>query len=371
MAPPSDRLPWRLSSLGVAAALATGLACSGCAASVGHVADPPTYEALKTFITREHVGSVEQVVAALPPSYLEHHALMFETRSLQAASFERPRAIVYGTDASFVIAFDGQPADSGGALETMEFDRDTRRFVLREIAFEDGADGPRATFSDDNPAACKTCHGVPEHPIWDSYPTWPGAYGEVEGVPPWMAAREKDGYAAFLRVRDEDPRYRSLVVRDEGGVALDERRYHGSRQTSANAELGALLARWNAEAVVHQLIASPKIEQELLGALVDACGRPRSRDRRARCRRPVLGVPERARGDGGEAHGVDREPDAADRAARRALVADGAGEVPVPGGRRGRHFAGPLGAVAAGGRVRPAHLAGRAHERVPRPGRRA
>jgi len=86
-----------------------------------------------------------------------------------------------------------------------------------------------------------------------------------------MAAREKDGYAAFLRVRDEDPRYRSLVVRDEGGVALDERRYHGSRQTSANAELGALLARWDAEAVVHQLIASPKIEQELLGALVDAC----------------------------------------------------------------------------------------------------
>lgn len=250
--------PLRLKLRYDVAALAVACAGVGCTARVVRVSNPPTYESVKTFLEQGNADSVDALLAALPESYLEHYTLMFESRSTQGARFQQPRAIVFGQDASLILAFNGSPSELGySSLETMEFDRETMRFVLREIAFTEEGGARRIVFSEENPSTCAVCHGSPAHPIWDSYPRWPDAYGETEGVPPWAASRERDGYAAFVQVRATHPRYRELVDRSWTQADKDALGYQGKAQRSPNAELGILLARSNAEAVIHEVLSSP------------------------------------------------------------------------------------------------------------------
>ena len=97
---------------------------------------PFDFASLLSLLQREHIDSIEQLLASLPAEQRSHYAVMFESRSLQSASFENPRVILFGPDARFIVTFNGSPAQRGfSTLETMEFDEQTKQFRLRELQF--------------------------------------------------------------------------------------------------------------------------------------------------------------------------------------------------------------------------------------------
>jgi hypothetical protein len=191
---------------------------------------------------RRDIHSVPEFLAALPASLRSHYVLMFRSRSPQTATYDAPRVILYGDDARNVVAFDG----STEAIDLMSFDEDEKSFVFREVTFPTNVSAsPSMVLSEANPQRCQACHGSPPRPVWDTYPLWPGVYGEEAGSPP--SDKEREGYASFLRSRAEHPRYRSVVARQETAIETAERRYRGGAALAGNAEFTELLSKLNAK----------------------------------------------------------------------------------------------------------------------------
>src|SRR5256885_10047748 len=92
-----------------------------------------------------------------PRSTLFPYTTLFRSsRSLQGASPENPRVILYGPDARFIVTFNGSPAQRGfRAVETMEFEDASKEFRLRELLFPERAAGPeKVVVSEVNPQRC-------------------------------------------------------------------------------------------------------------------------------------------------------------------------------------------------------------------------
>ena len=151
------------------------------------------FDSLQQLIARQSINSVDGLIAALPEDLRSHYTLVFESRSLQEANFANPRAILFGSHATLILTYNGEPAERGyDAVETMEFDGSAQRFLFREIQFLGGS----AHFSAANPPRCVACHGSPARPIWDTPPSWPGVYGQRYHA--GLSGAERSGMAAFL-----------------------------------------------------------------------------------------------------------------------------------------------------------------------------
>jgi mono/diheme cytochrome c family protein len=237
------------------------------------------FDSLSQVITAQHVGSVEELLAALPEDLRTHFSLVFSSRSLQDASFEHPRAVLFGSGAQLILTFNGDPSQRGfEAVETMEFDAHANHFIFREITFpRDGAQ-PAARISDPNPARCSACHDHPARPIWDVPPAWPGVYGERYGA--GLSTVELRGLRRFLAIQATHPRYRYLL----GAAALADRdtyvsssraTYNGASVEPPNARLSAQLATFNVRSILSELAAQPGFASHLNVLLASAgsnCG---------------------------------------------------------------------------------------------------
>lgn len=258
-------------------------------------------------IGRQRAIGVEAAIAMLPASLRSEYVLVFASRSLQAASLSAPRAVLYGTDARFIVTFNGDPGQRGyDAVETMEFDDRTGSFHFRELKFT--ADGA-VELSADNPARCVACHGRPARPIWDLPPLWPGVYGERYRA--GLSEAESSGMQAFLHRQPTDPRYRHLIAparfADRATYAGSARaRYEGDSGEPPNFRLTALLAAEQQQALIAALAAAPGFARYryLLAATADGhCGDPaallpaehRAAFRAERDRRLAGALPVRAR----------------------------------------------------------------------------
>ena len=166
------------------------------------------YQKLKILITElKKQGPIylETVLEALPIPFRLNQTFVYESRSTQGASPLSPRAILFNSDASFVLAFNGQPNQPGfDRMEIMDFDSRKRSLHFREVVFERGS----AVFNE-SPTSCRKCHGQPAKPIWDSYALWPGVYGSVDDK---LIGKERENYIQFLEVRESHPRYRHLPL---------------------------------------------------------------------------------------------------------------------------------------------------------------
>ncbi|TLY84834.1 MAG: hypothetical protein E6K44_12995 [Gammaproteobacteria bacterium] len=239
------------------------------------------FASLQSLLSRQDIDSVEELIAALPAAQRSRYALVFESRSLQGASLENPRVILYGTDAHFIVTFNGSPAQRGfRVVETMEFDDDSKEFRLRELVFPERAAGvDKVVVSEVNPQQCARCHGAPARPVWDTFPLWPGAYGERYRAR--LSARERTGLAAFLALQPTHPRYGQLLgvkrfadPQTFRSSALTQ--YAGIPEEPPNAELAIDLGRLQAQSIARQLVRQPGFElyrYALLGVADNACGR--------------------------------------------------------------------------------------------------
>ncbi len=237
------------------------------------------FESLSQVIAEQHVGSVEELIAALPEDLRAHYSLIFSSRSLQDASLEHPRAVLFGSSAQLILTFNGDPSQHGfEAVETMEFDSHANRFIFREITFSSDKTQPAARISGPNPARCVACHDHPARPIWDVPPAWPGVYGERYGA--GLSSMELRGFRRFLAIQATHPRYRHLL----GAAALADRdtyvsgsraAYNGVSVEPPNARLSARLATFNVRSILSELAAQPGFASHLNVLLASAgsnCG---------------------------------------------------------------------------------------------------
>ncbi len=239
-------------------------------------ADTGGFDSLRRLIASQGITSVEGLIAALPEDLRSHYSLVFASRSLQAASFANPRAVLFGSNAELIVSFNGNPQQRGYAtVETMEFDPHTNRFNYREIAFPGSGIGAAVSISEPNPARCIACHDRPTRPIWDVAPVWPGVYGERYRA--GLSAAETAGMREFLRKQPTHPRYRYLL----GAAALADREtyvpssramYAGQAVEPPNARLSALLATLNVRFILSQIAAAPAFDSHRFVLLATAGG---------------------------------------------------------------------------------------------------
>jgi hypothetical protein len=164
-----------------------------------------TFEDLMKLINTKHITSIDNLIPELPEALRHSYTLMRKTGSLQDASREAPRAILFGKDAKLILTFNGEPAQLGyDELEVIQFRDQTKEFEFRDINFAGG----RLVVSKPNPIDCVSCHSglntnLGLRPNWMPYNQWFGAFGEHDDVP---SDADK---AALIKVA-KLPRYSAL-----------------------------------------------------------------------------------------------------------------------------------------------------------------
>jgi hypothetical protein len=175
-----------------------------------------SYEDLVTIIQGKNLQRIEDVLPQLPEEFRSSYTLMYQSRSLQDASYLNPRAILFGDDAELTCAFNGDSSQKGfDTLECFQFRADVRLFDFRQIQFPTQQNGLKSVLfsasgkSADGKVSCSACHSADTRPNWDSYPNWPGVYGSDDDD--LSGTEESLHYLDFVKKRDQDPRYRYLI----------------------------------------------------------------------------------------------------------------------------------------------------------------
>lgn len=209
-------------------------------------------DALKALIANNpKIDSIETLIPNLPISYLNNHTFFTKSQSIQGASLEYPRVVLYGNYTQYnsssndmareargyfgryekhdmlTIAYKSHPSLTGARgvtddfLEVMDFYNGEFRFF--EIKFKPGTP-ERVEVSRENPAKCMSCHLGTQNPvaanhaskpsprpIWKfRYPDWNDGsfqlYGDDKG-----ASNPPMGWKDFLAKNKNNPRINQLV----------------------------------------------------------------------------------------------------------------------------------------------------------------
>ncbi len=141
------------------------------------------------------------------PKLTTAFALMHTSRSRQAATFLQPRVIHFANRGRLLLAYGSIPSESGAHnVEMIEFNPETSRYDFFEIVFS-----PGSLTVERNPEVCSSCHSNDPHPLWESYPIWPGAYGVRDRrEPTGRVVREK--FQEFVASAQNSPIYSLIDV---------------------------------------------------------------------------------------------------------------------------------------------------------------
>ncbi len=207
-----------------------------------------------SWVRRGEVRSVEDVVKRLPADLRARFVLMERSRSLQEASPQFPRTVLYGERGDLLISFNGEASQRGfGTLEAIERDPARLTHEIRSFDFT----GPTPRVSPPNPEICMKCHRSFARPNWEPYPYWPGALGQS----PKFSPEERRRLEAFAQSAPRHPLYRHL---DFSRVK--------SRASTPAFELYAILTEQTILRAPAILAASPAYghyRPAILGALAD------------------------------------------------------------------------------------------------------
>lgn len=225
--------------------------------------------------------TLETFVDGLPESYRKNYTEVFDSRSLQGGTPEKPRILAYGGDARTIFAYGGDAKHGAfNRLEVIHFDRDAKppAFQFYELEFPITRGGEPFSLGKPNPDRCKSCHaqGGVMRPIFDAYFMWPGMYGSEEDHL-FREAAEGDGTRElelrkkYLAHKPNNDRYKKLADHKDGP------KYQTAEGVDAgdrpNEILGGLLTGHLTAALAGEWAADPKISRHrylVLAAL--SCG---------------------------------------------------------------------------------------------------
>ena len=126
---------------------------------------------LRQFLAEHDPETPEEFIGALPDLHKQHFAFVYSSQGLGAefVSSEFPRAIVWGADAEFVLAWQTNPNATDALTDSIEFlIHGNSKWSAGIIDFS--GDEPAIN----HPASCQACHGAINKPLWGTY-YWVGA----------------------------------------------------------------------------------------------------------------------------------------------------------------------------------------------------
>ena len=188
---------------------------------------PNSFSQIQQIIETKQPKSVEAFIASLSPELRSNFTLVYQSKSIQGASKESPRAVLFSKTGDLEISFNGASSQEGGSsVEVMNFygPKSQRKSSLHEITFDPKGAMP-ARISDPNPSRCISCHGSPPIPIWESYPSWPGVYGSHDDtlnnkneLPPGSKVddSEEKSFKKFKAAVKANGRYNKLLFANNG-----------------------------------------------------------------------------------------------------------------------------------------------------------
>lgn len=143
-------------------------------------------EFLAELIKSGKIDSIETLLKCLPLDIRRRYTLVWYSQSLQKASFESPRVIMYTGNGDFVLTVNDEKMPGGNTIETISVNKKTGEFHFQGFTF-DGA--PKVLAKND--VSCLTCHTgslanprlakpFDKRPNWDNYPLWMGTFGAGE-----------------------------------------------------------------------------------------------------------------------------------------------------------------------------------------------
>jgi hypothetical protein len=241
--------------------------------------------------TGRPVDSLEELLPLLPRALRANFTLVYKSRSPFAASISprRPRVILFTDDGRFILTFTGDERAPGhDFIETMSFDDQAAAFRLHAYMLPAAQRAPWPAPA--HAADCASCHGADVRPIYDSYPLWPGFYGQVLDTFPHDGAgrREAQRYRAFLAGPAKVGVYKFLIFGrgsrvapyldpshiQDGVVELDGKAFPRMPKT----RLGMALTELNRARIYRELSAAPGFrdhERDVLAELLECPGGPR------------------------------------------------------------------------------------------------
>jgi len=121
--------------------------------------------------------SLDAFLRSLPDAMRRQFVILKDSRSVQAASPEHPRLVLFdsrGDQHFLALGVSTDPGDSHyEAVEIFEFDAATKTFHFHSLDFSTSP----GVVSDRNPDECKGCHTTHLRPNWKPYQAWPEALG--------------------------------------------------------------------------------------------------------------------------------------------------------------------------------------------------
>ncbi len=174
------------------------------------VGDDKTFENFVQVLKTSSATSIDDFLVdwkSTDPLIFRYYLLAYRSRSLQGATPEFPRAIVFYPTGEFAASFNGHPKQKGyQQIELYRFNYQKNNFEFYELSFRENE---KPTLSEPNPQKCLDCHQslgreTPDpRPNWEPYFFWPGFYGSVSGVFKTKLSKLTDNEADKIHV-DKD-----------------------------------------------------------------------------------------------------------------------------------------------------------------------
>ncbi|MBY0385021.1 hypothetical protein K2X05_07670 [bacterium] len=186
------------------------------------------------------------------PLLFRYYLLAYRSRSLQEATPENPRAVLFHPSADFAAAFNGHSSQKGfQQIEMYRFNYQQNKFEFYELSF---AENQKPRLSEANPRKCLDCHqslgrvDVDPRPNWEPYFMWPGFFGSagdhtfksINHLFPSMKEKmdpvadaimlqeiplEQERYDRFQQRRSQHPRYKFLAPFNKDLAELEVKLY--------------------------------------------------------------------------------------------------------------------------------------------------
>ncbi len=219
----------------------------------------------------------EQFIACLPEEYRRRFVMVTESGSMQGATPQAPRVLLYGNSGKTIISF--SPVQSPDSVEILQYeDRkgSTPRFQWTPKVFAKNATSGDFDFSygvgsaaggHGGTQSCTACHGNPVRPKFDSYDRWPNTYSTIsvrgrDAILP----NECQNYTAFLdsTAADKASPYSTLplqrsrdVERLPNGVCM----VRDGAGPSPAGHLNHLLNEMNMHRVADSITSNPQYQR--------------------------------------------------------------------------------------------------------------
>ncbi len=215
---------------------------------------------LKSFIDQCEIRSIDSLIPLLPSSYRENFALLYrskaesEIKNPGTVSTLYPRSILFGGDGKLILSFTSHPEKpSYQELQILEFNEESNTTQFKTLHFTSNQ-----VKYDPKPESCKACHGEAQHPIWQQYPKWDGAYGGVDDI---VSAEKKD-FSQFIQNTKSLGAASRFSAFDQDYLEHQfEQGFYANRHlhtTGVNFRLTSVLSNIIAKQIARKVEASPE-----------------------------------------------------------------------------------------------------------------